>query len=82
MKYSLIIFIGLLSLIGCTDASKLQFTTLGSEFNVKCYSGGSLILVTTTTGQQLTSSAGTFIFKENKTGKAIEISANCIFKQK
>jgi len=74
----LIIIAGLFLTIGCTDANKLSYQTLGSKFKVECYSGGSLIYFGETTGQHLTSEGGTFTFKDSK-NRAIEINANCIF---
>lgn len=79
MKYLTILLS--LFLISCTDADKLSYQTLGSNFSVECYSGGSLIYQGETTGQHSSSTGGTFVFKDNRTKKGIEITANCIFIQ-
>jgi hypothetical protein len=73
-----LLVISALFLMSCTDANKLSWTTLGSKFEVTCYSGGKLIYKGETTGQHSTSEGGTFFFKDVK-NKAIEINGNCIF---
>ena len=73
----------LIAFFGCTDASVSKFAQLGSGQMVQCYSGGKLILETTTTGKVIneTNSDG-YSFVDARSGKLTEVSADCVFTAK
>lgn len=63
----------------CTNAEYKQFTSFGSTANVKCYSGGVLILDIKSTGKVLTEKQSDgWYFEDSKTKNLIRVSADCI----
>lgn len=68
-----------LVLVGCTDAVKKEWTTLGSTGNIKCYSGGRLIYEGTSTGKVATvSQSDGWQFEDAKTHKYVRVSGDCL----
>lgn len=79
MKY----IIPILLLVGCTDASMSSFTAFGSKFQVQCYSGGTLIMQTISSGKVANSTQSDgYEFQDEKTGKFVRVNADCIVKEK
>lgn len=77
MKYLLVVLIGIF--VGCTDTQKASFGALGESGNIKCYSGGKLVLDATSTGRiATTSNSDGWEFKDAKTGKFVRASCDCI----
>lgn len=68
-------------LIGCTDATVKQLTTLGSSGTITCYSGGKLIYEGQSTGK-ITTEQGSdgWYFEEKGSGKLIRVSGDCVIK--
>lgn len=72
-------YLGLLILLGCTDARLKQYTTIGSTANVTCYSGGKIIYEGQSTGKVSTESQSDgWYFVDSKTSKLIRVSADCV----
>lgn len=68
-----------LLLVGCTNAEMAQYTALGSSAHVLCYSGGKLIYDGYSSGKVLTEKQSDgWYFEDNKTGKLIRVSADCV----
>jgi len=77
MRYLLVVLIGIL--VGCTDAKRASIGALGQSGSIKCYSGGKLVLDTTSTGRiATTSNSDGWEFKDAKTGKFVRVSCDCI----
>jgi hypothetical protein len=76
MKYFLI---GLVFLMGCTDAEFANFTSLGSSAHITCYSGDKVTYDGISTGKvsTVTHSDG-WQFKDSKTGKFMRVSGPCV----
>jgi len=75
MKYLFL----LMALASCTDATMSQITTYGSTARILCYSGGQVILDTTSTGKIASEEhSDGWYFKDSKTGKLIRTNADCI----
>jgi len=74
-------FIGIVisSLFCCTDAEMASFGSLGNSAEIKCYSGGKLIYEGYSTGRvSTTQNSDGWEFKDNKTGKFIRVSGDCV----
>lgn len=65
----------------CTDAYFGKLKSFGGSAKVQCWSGGQLILDTTSSGKihSETNSNGYF-FVEAKSGEMIEVDADCMFR--
>lgn len=78
-KISLTIFIMTVLMMSCTDAKMKQITTIGSKAHVKCWSGGTVILDTYSTGKVGTEEQSDgWYFEDQNTGKLIRTNADCI----
>lgn len=68
-----------LFLVGCTDAERANFSSIGSPAHVRCYSGGQLFYEGDSTGKvaSLDKSDG-WEFKDAKTGKLVRVSGPCV----
>lgn len=83
MKAIVIAAIGAIALAGCTDARMAKLTNFGKGAFVKCYSGTALIYDGESTGKVISeSSSDGYAFKDARTGDLMEVSGNCIIKQK
>lgn len=68
---------------GCTDADFAKLTSLGNTASVKCYSGGKLVVNTTSTGKiRNEKNSNGYFFVEKDTGETIEVDMDCIFRYK
>ena len=64
----------------CTDAYFGKITSLGSSANVKCYSGGKLVLDTTSTGKIRSEvKSNGYYFVDKTSGNVTEVDADCVF---
>lgn len=80
MKF--LLFIPLL-LASCTSAEMSKFASLGKPVDVKCYSGGTLVYEGTSTGKiKSEANSDGYYFTDAKTKELVEISADCVFKEK
>lgn len=67
------------TMAGCTDASWGKLTAYGDNANVQCYSGGTLIFDSVSTGKVISeANSDGYYFKDKKTGKMMEVSGDCI----
>lgn len=73
MKYLIL----LLLLVGCTDATRARGMSIGTS-EVTCYSAGALIYKGKSTGRVERGDSGSWFFKEESTGDAVSINADCI----
>lgn len=71
--------LGLVLLVGCTDAQVGKWRALGNPATVKCYSGGVLVFEGRSSGavSNQNQSDG-WVFVDSKTGKVTETSGACI----
>jgi len=68
-----------LFLMGCTDASRKNMFTLGSEATVKCYSGGINVYTGRSTGKVLSEERGVgWLFEDAATHKLVRVSGTCV----
>jgi hypothetical protein len=78
MKKLFLVLVGI-TMISCTDATLSKITSYGSEANIKCYSGGIVIYEGASTGKvQSEKNSDGYFFKEEGTGRLLEVSGNCI----
>jgi hypothetical protein len=74
-----IILFSVLALAGCTDATKANWTTLGSPGDVTCYSGNMVIYQGRSTGKiQTVQNSDGWEFKDAATGKFVRVSGPCV----
>lgn len=68
-----------LSSISCTDARMSKLMSYGDSRSIECYSGGKMIYKGRSTGK-ITSEAQSdgYFFREQGTGKLLEVSGNCV----
>ena len=79
----LLIIVLLLVASGCTDAQLGKLSNIGNSANIECYSGGKLIYKGTSTGKVSNEeNSDGYFFKEEKTGRLLEVSGNCIIEYK
>lgn len=72
----------LLGMVGCKSSNISQVTSLGSSFHITCYSGTAVILDTLSEGQPSNESySDGFYFKDKATGKLVEVTGTCIFRE-
>ena len=77
-----LILLGLLS-VGCTDARRAKLFSFGDSRAIECYSGGKLIYKGVSTGKiSSEESSDGYYFTERGSDKLIEVSGNCILKEK
>ena len=70
-----------LFLVGCTDAWRMQFETLGNQGHIVCYSGGTVIYAGDFTGKIATEKGSDgWYFEEKGTGQLIRLSGDCIIR--
>lgn len=75
------ILAALLSVAGCTDASRAHWSQLGDEAHIQCFSGGQVVYDGTSTGKVAASKSGAGVFfKEKESGKFVRLYADCIVK--
>jgi hypothetical protein len=73
------ILIAGIALSACTDAKMKQITAIGSKAHVKCWSGGTVILDTWSTGKVATEEGSDgWYFEDQNTGKLIRTNADCV----
>jgi len=66
---------------GCTDAYFGKLKSLGNSAHVRCWSGGQLIVDTTSSGKiHSEANSNGYYFVERSTGEMIEVDADCIFR--
>lgn len=79
----ILFLVALLGTVGCKSADMGQITSLGSEFDISCYSGTTLILHTISQGQPSNEDhSDGFYFTDKESGKLVEVTGACIFKQR
>jgi hypothetical protein len=76
MKFAVLIVV---FLTGCTDTEKAQWSALGTEGDIVCYSGGKEIYSGRSTGKIATvRNSDGWNFKDKTTGKLIRVSGDCV----
>lgn len=75
----LIFISALLSLSGCSDAEKANFSRIGEEQLIKCYSGGKLVFEDISTGITAENQNGIY-YKSKKDNKFTQVYMDCIIK--
>lgn len=74
-----IILMSLLFTISCSDAKISNFTAIGNEANVRCYSGGVIVYEGTSSGKVETEEGSDgWYFKDKKSRKLIRTNADCV----
>ena len=77
--YMFILIILSLILVSCTDAERGKFASLGNLAIIECYSGEKLIYSGKSTGKvQSESNSDGYYFRDEKSGKLMEVSGNCV----
>lgn len=75
----LIIACLLILIAGCTNASWKNMTTLGCDFKIELYSGGTCVKEWTSDGKvQTENQSDGWLFKDKKTGKLIRVSGEVV----
>jgi hypothetical protein len=65
----------------CTDAQWSKLTKPGTPAQVKCYSGGQIILDTKSTGAIINEQGSDgYYFRDAATGHLVETSGQCVFR--
>lgn len=77
MKKLMILTALSLVLVGCTDADKASWGTLGTPSEVTCYSGGQEVFKDISTGTLQSDGDGIY-YKSQTTGKYVKAFADCI----
>jgi len=73
------LFIGIIFLIGCTDAQYEKAAGLGNEFKVELYSGGVCVKTWVSTGKVISEKKSDgYYFKDKASGKLIEVSGTVV----
>ncbi len=68
-----------LFLAACTDTQYASFQALGSRHHVICWSGDTVIYEGISTGRVLSpKDSDGWQFEDEKTGKLVEVSGNCV----
>lgn len=76
-----LILLFLVTLTGCTDASRAHVSQLGDEAHVQCFSGGRVVYDGISTGRiESNQSEDGLYFKEKGSGKFIRLYADCVVK--
>jgi len=72
-------FFALVLVVGCTDAERANWASLGSAGHIVCYSGGNIIYDGYSTGKiaTVTNSDG-WQFEDKKTGRFVRVSGACV----
>ena len=79
MKKFAMITIVVLSIANCREATKAQWSALGSDGHIKCYSGGQLIYEGISNGKISTENQSDgWFFKDKKSGGLIRVSGDCL----
>lgn len=75
-----LILIGFLILgVSCSEARRAKIMGFGQARSIVCYSGGKLIYKGHSTGKiNSEENSDGYYFKEQGTGKLVEVSGNCI----
>lgn len=74
-----LVIIGVLFGVSCTDAMCGSIAALGDKAHIKCWSGGKLIYEGDSTGRIATTRGSDgWEFKDAKTGKFIRVSGQCV----
>lgn len=80
MKYLLLAI--LLAPLGCKDATKAQFRSMGSNHKVTVYSGGVAVKTFHSTGNVSNpESSDGYYFEDQDTGKLVEVSGTVVIEQ-
>lgn len=78
---TLSVIIALCALNGCTDAEWSKLKSYGGRAEIECYSGTKLIYQGTSTGKINSSEQSDgYYFRDDKTGKLMEVSGNCVIR--
>ena len=72
--------VGILLLVGCTDADQAALFSYGSKTKVECWSGGQKIFNDESTGKVTIDQSGIY-YKSVKTGNLVHTYADCIISQ-
>lgn len=65
--------------VSCSDAGRAKIFGFGQARSIVCYSGGKMIYKGNSTGKiNSEQQSDGYYFKEQGTGKLIEVSGNCI----
>lgn len=76
---NIVIVVGVLGLIGCTDSYTASITAYGNPAEITCYSGGTPVYKGRSTGRvQTTEQSDGWEFKDARTGKFTRVSGTCI----
>lgn len=77
------LFLSVIVISGCTDATFDKVTNFGVGANVKCYSGNTLIFDGNSTGKVISeANSDGYAFRDVADGKLKEVSGNCIITYK
>ena len=76
-----ILAVALMAISGCSDASRAQFSTIGSPGDITCYSGGKVFYTGRSTGK-IKSESGSdgWYFQEQGSGSLIRVSGDCLIR--
>lgn len=67
----------------CTDGLRSKIGSFGDSRSIDCYSGVKLIYSGRSTGKiQSEANSDGYYFKEERSGKLIEVSGNCVIGQR
>lgn len=82
LKRLLIVSIGSLLLLGCTDAKFSRATNFGQPAEVSCYSGGKIVYHGQSTGKIVNLQGDGISFVEKGSDDLIELRLDCVTRYK
>lgn len=81
MKRFQLIVVLVMTLYGCTDASRAQLGSLGNPGTIECYSGGKAIYIGKSTGKIATEQGSDgWYFNDAATDRLVRVSGDCVIK--
>ena len=74
----MVLFLVVMALTACTDASVAKLGSYGEQADITCYSGGKAIFEDTSTGKVEQIDGDGLTYKSAKTGNYVRAYADCI----
>jgi hypothetical protein len=80
--YRILLFIGLLSIIGCSKADRAAFNAIGSKHRITLYSGGIAARTWVSSGKiENEDRSDGYYFQDDATKKLIRVSGDIVIEQ-
>lgn len=79
MKFKLALILLTILSVGCADATRANFSSIGKEHKITMYNGGQLVRSWTSTGKVLTiTDSDGWQFMDKETGKLVRVGGDVI----